>query len=419
MTSSSLVSATFKVLSAFALCAAGMHAHSAELHVLMGIDPSDLKNDMGPTASVAPSQSMSRAMGARATINQTGMMAEAMRASRTVENEIIIAPAHVTASAILHAYQLIGSSGQVQAYALVSRSDIDEMSKLVNQRLYLPQQDSLRSYVAKGLIVESGMTLSQFSKVTYGNTSGGGLVALMFKMADVTVASEAEAKEWIAAHPGQARILKTSRPVPSGLNIVARKDWCASECGRLTEWINSPDSAVAGLGRFRLASAEAARQLTYVASLGITTPDAIQGVTRVGAETVADLVKQDVTFIDTRSQKEFDNEHIRGAVIAPYVEKSLKEVNFDAGKDDFSALVALKLDKSKPVVFFCNGPECWKSYKASRAAVKAGYTKVYWFRGGMPEWREKRLPVEGSNGAAISKLVVPARPGPSRTIAAR
>ncbi len=419
MTSSSLVRATIKVLSAFALCAAGGHAHAAELHVLLGIDPSDLKNDMGPTASVAPAQSMSRAMGARATINQTGVMADAMRASRTVENEIIIAPAHVTASAILHAYQLVGSSGQVQAYALVARPDIDEMGKLAHQRLYLPQQDSLRSYVAKGLIVESGMTLSQFSKVTYGNTSGGGLVALMFKMADVTVASEAEAKEWIAAHPGQARILKTSRPVPSGLNIVARKDWCATECGRLTEWINSPDGAVAGAGRFRLASAEAAKQFTYVASLGITTPDAIQGVTRVSAETAADLVKQGVTFVDTRSQKEFDNEHIRGAVIAPYVEKSLKEINFDSGKDDFTALAALKLDKSKPVVFFCNGPECWKSFKASRAAVKAGYTKVYWFRGGMPEWREKRLPVEGSSGAASAKLAATAKPGTSRTIAAR
>ena len=122
MTSSSLMRATFKVLSAFALCALCVPAYSAELRVLLGIEPFDLKN-MGPTASMAPAQSMSRAMGARATINQTSVMAEAMRASRTFEHEIIIAPAHVTASAILHAYQLIGSSGPVQAYALVARND--------------------------------------------------------------------------------------------------------------------------------------------------------------------------------------------------------------------------------------------------------------------------------------------------------
>ena len=160
-------------------------------------------------------------------------MAEVMRASRTVENEIIIAPAHVTASAILHAYQLLATSGQEQVYALVAKNDIDKVEKLAGKRLYLPQQDSLRSYVAKGLLTESGVKLAQFSKVTYGNTSGGGLVALSFDMADVTVADEAQAKEWIAAHPGQARILKTTRPVPGGMNMVVRKDFCATECGRL------------------------------------------------------------------------------------------------------------------------------------------------------------------------------------------
>ena len=33
-----------------------------------------------------------------------------------------------------------------------------------------------------------------------------------------------------------------------------------------------------------------------------------------------------------------------------------------------------------------------------------GYTKIYWFRGGMPEWREKRMPVEGS--AAVSRAIL-------------
>jgi rhodanese-related sulfurtransferase len=39
------------------------------------------------------------------------------------------------------------------------------------------------------------------------------------------------------------------------------------------------------------------------------------------------------------------------------------------------------------LIFACNGAECWKSYKASQAALKAGFTKVHWFRGGFPEWR--------------------------------
>jgi len=237
-------------------------------------------------------------------------------------------------------------------------------------------------------------------------------------MADVTVADEAQAKEWLASHPGQARILKTTRPDPGGMNMVVRRDFCAVECARLAEWVNSPDGAIPGVGRFHLASGDAARQFTYVASLGITTPESINGVTRVAAEQVAELGKQGVTIVDTRSQKEYESEHIRGAVLAPYVEKSLKEVDFDAKKDDFSAL--RNFPKDKPIVFLCNGPECWKSYKASRTALADGYAKIYWFRGGMPEWREKHLPVEGTIGAAVAnKAPAPAPAQARKTVAAR
>jgi rhodanese-related sulfurtransferase len=392
-------------IAAIALALAGGAAAAGEIHVLLGVDPADATADVLLSASLAPAQSLTRVTGQRTTIAQTSSMADVMRASRTVENEIIIAPAHVTASAILHAYQLLATSGQEQVYALVAKNDIDKVEKLAGKRLYLPQQDSLRSYVAKGLLTESGVKLAQFSKVTYGNTSGGGLVALAFDMADVTVADEMQAKEWIASHPGQGRILKTTRPVPGGMNLVVRKDFCASECSRLADWVNSPDGAIPGIGRFRMASADAGRQFTYVASLGIATPESINGVTRVTAEQVADLARQNVMIVDTRSQKEYESEHVRGAVLASYVEKSLKEIDFDAKKDDFSALKTIP--KDKPVVFLCNGPECWKSYKASRAAVAEGYTKIYWFRGGMPEWREKHLPVEGTAGTSLAKAPVP------------
>ncbi len=415
MTSSSKSASAAMISLLLGLVLGAGSAASAEIHVLLGVDPADATGDVLLSASLAPAQSLTRATGSRTTIAQTSTMAEVMRASRTVENEIIIAPAHVTASAILHAYQLLATSGQEQVYALVARNDIDKVEKLAGKRLYLPQQDSLRSYMAKGLLTESGIKLAQFSKVTYGNTSGGGLVALSFDMADVTVADETQAKEWITQHPGQARILKTTRPVPGGMNMVVRKDFCATECSRLGEWVNSPDGAIPGVGRFRMASADAGRQFSYVASLGIATPEALDRVTRVSAEQVADLGKQGVTIIDTRSQKEYDNEHIRGAVLASYLEKSLKEVDFDAKKDDFSALK--NFPKDKPVVFLSNGPECWKSYKASRAAAAEGYSKIYWFRGGMPEWREKRMPLEGSAGAALARLPAATQAGRVKTVA--
>ena len=105
-------------------------------------------------------------------------------------------------------------------------------------------------------------------------------------------------------------------------------------------------------------------------------------------------------------------------VLASYIEKSLKEIDFDAKRDDFSALK--NFAKDKPIVFLCNGPECWKSYKASRTAQTEGYAKIYWFRGGMPEWREKHLPVDGTNGAAVATKPAPTQAqGRAKTVASR
>ena len=37
----------------------------------------------------------------------------------------------------------------------------------------------------------------------------------------------------------------------------------------------------------------------------------------------------------------------------------------------------------------------------------------------MPEWREKRLPVEGNAGAALARIAATTKTGPSRAVANR
>jgi len=49
-------------------------------------------------------------------------------------------------------------------------------------------------------------------------------------------------------------------------------------------------------------------------------------------------------------------------------------------------------DKAKPMVFFCASAQCWLSYNAALRAVAAGYTRVYWYRGGVDAWTEAGLP---------------------------
>ena len=123
------------------------------------------------------------------------------------------------------------------------------------------------------------------------------------------------------------------------------------------------------------------------------TPNTLNGVTIVGADEVQKLMQGGVPVIDTRVANEFADEHIKGARSVPYKEKSAKSVDFDASRDSFD-LAKLPADKNAALVFYCNAGECWKSYKASVVASKAGYTKISWFRGGMPEWKTKKLPVE-------------------------
>jgi len=106
-------------------------------------------------------------------------------------------------------------------------------------------------------------------------------------------------------------------------------------------------------------------------------------------------MQKGATLYDTRSAEEFGQRHIKGAKLVPYVEKSRKEVGFDEKADMFD-LAKLAQDKNAPVIFACNGAECWKSYKASQVASKAGYKQVYWFRGGFPEWSLAGLPTESA-----------------------
>jgi rhodanese-related sulfurtransferase len=42
----------------------------------------------------------------------------------------------------------------------------------------------------------------------------------------------------------------------------------------------------------------------------------------------------------------------------------------------------------------CNGAECWYSYKAAAYLIKQGYTRVHWFRTGLPAWKEAGFPIE-------------------------
>ena len=126
------------------------------------------------------------------------------------------------------------------------------------------------------------------------------------------------------------------------------------------------------------------------------TPEKIDGVKKVTAEEAMKLCKEGAVFVDPRKKIEWKEEHIvcngAEAVYAKFKTKSENKPDFDQSKDklDVSAI-----PKGKKLVFYCNGVKCWKSFKALSIVSKAGGyegSNLYWFRGGIPEWKSKGFP---------------------------
>ena len=68
--------------------------------------------------------------------------------------------------------------------------------------------------------------------------------------------------------------------------------------------------------------------------------------------------------------------------------------NYGTFDDDVQKRLKAELAKltdnnlNMPLVFFCQGAKCWESYNAVLRALNLGYTKVYWYRGGIASWGE-------------------------------
>lgn len=112
-------------------------------------------------------------------------------------------------------------------------------------------------------------------------------------------------------------------------------------------------------------------------------PENIQNVTIVSAEETIEMIlaNPDLVVIDSRKKTEFQKGHIEGAI---------NILNTKLKQED---LEKISPDKSKEILFYCNGTRCLRSTDSIKKAKKWGYSRLIWFRGGWKEWTEKRLPV--------------------------
>ncbi|MDD5760012.1 MAG: rhodanese-like domain-containing protein [Desulfobulbaceae bacterium] len=93
-----------------------------------------------------------------------------------------------------------------------------------------------------------------------------------------------------------------------------------------------------------------------------------------------DQMGHEITLVDARNPEEYQEVHIKNAINIP--EKKFSEnINL------------LPTDKTRLVIFYCNGIKCGKSKKAAQKAMDIGYTNIQIYAEGMPVWEEKGLPI--------------------------
>ncbi|GMT42267.1 MAG: hypothetical protein IEMM0002_0678 [bacterium] len=127
-------------------------------------------------------------------------------------------------------------------------------------------------------------------------------------------------------------------------------------------------------------------------------PKTVTGVKIISHDKLKSMLEtkklgSDFFIYDSRKASDYEAGRISGAVHLPVPGKpDLGATETKKAVDKMSG--KLPSDKSKMIVFYCNGLRCWRSPKASKAAVSMGYSNVGWLRDGFPEWQKKGYPVE-------------------------
>lgn len=104
----------------------------------------------------------------------------------------------------------------------------------------------------------------------------------------------------------------------------------------------------------------------------------------IALEEVRELLEQNALAVDARTREAYREAHIPEAVSLPFVD-------YNEHKDDFFAAV----DRDRTLIVYCSGYGCPDSFDLGMRLLEDGYRDVRLFEGGLPEWRDAGLEVEG------------------------
>jgi rhodanese-related sulfurtransferase len=131
--------------------------------------------------------------------------------------------------------------------------------------------------------------------------------------------------------------------------------------------------------------------------LGMHTPMTVPGARVISTRELNAAIQRGLldgsAFVTIDALKDAHAKTIRNAKRVP---DAGQPGNFDDSiqKQVRTRLLALtKNNLNMPLVIFCEGAAtCWESYNAVLRAEKMGFTRIYWYRGGLTAWTAAGLP---------------------------
>lgn len=310
------------------------------------------------------------------------------------EYDMIIAPAHTIASVLKAGFNpLCKEGGTVETvFVAAQNSTWGSIKDASGAKLGLPPFEMLQASLARGEINSKSIeTKKHFKEARYFRSQEAELFALEINSMDVIAVDSALAEKWLKSHPG--KIIQRTSDVPKMAFAVNSKRISPEQEKKIEAALLKYNEAETKARKKMEFSTTKREEFAALSSLLNTTPKELAGAQVIEAKQASDLIAKGVMVIDARNDAEYQDGHIKGAVLIPYHEVSAKEVGFDSADDKFD-LAKLPQDKNAAMLLYCDGTPCWKSYKASVLAIRSGYKNIYWFRGGFPEWKATGYPVE-------------------------
>jgi len=113
-------------------------------------------------------------------------------------------------------------------------------------------------------------------------------------------------------------------------------------------------------------------------------PVQVAGTVAISQVKAKQMYDDGIVFIDVRNPRLYEKSHIPGAVHLDY------KYNFD------EKTLAETVAKDQVFIIYCSGAACSRSSNASEKAVRWGFSKVHYFRGGIVDWRKAGYETETS-----------------------